>query len=104
MRHYYVPANGGENTAIHSPLRNEGGPPTCVSNWGLERGFEVGEWVGESSESREAEGGREGDSSAAARPCCCPLGLLSQSNPLQQTEWPACAYAAVAALVQVVSC
>lgn len=77
--------------------RMKGGPPLVFPS-GVRGGWlDVGDWVGESS-------GGEGDSSAAAQPCRCPLGLLSQSNPLQQTEWPACAYAAVAALVQVVSC
>lgn len=30
--------------------------------------------------------------------------LLLVNNPLQQTEWKACVYAAVCVLVQVVSC
>lgn len=47
---------------------------------------------------------REGNSSSVAQPRFCTLGFLSGSNPLQQTEWPACACAAVAVLVQVVSC
>lgn len=88
MWHYYGPTNHWENTPIHS--RSEWSTPTCVFT-GLRR----------PGESFLSQGG---NSSSVARPCCCSLGLLSHSNPLQQTEWPACAYAAVAVLVQVVSC
>lgn len=86
MWHYYGPANRRENTPIHSCSEWSG--PTCVFTrlW------------------RPGESCQGGNSSSVAQPCCCSLGLLSQSNPLQQTEWPACAYAAVAVLVQVVSC
>lgn len=88
MWHYYGPANHRENTPIHSC--SEWSAPTCVF---------TGLW--RPGESFLSQGG---NSSSVAQPCFCPLGLLSQRNPLQQTEWPACAYAAVAVLVQVVSC
>lgn len=88
MWHYYSPANHRENTPIHSC--SEWRAPTCVFTEALEAWRKLSK--------------SGGNSSSVAQPCFCPLGLLSQSNPLQQTEWPACAYAAVAVLVQVVSC
>lgn len=88
MWHYYGPTNHPENTPIH-----------CSSGWSAPTCVFTGLW--RPGESFLSQGG---NSSSVAQPCFCSLGLLSKCNPLQQTEWPACAYAAVAVLVQVVSC
>lgn len=88
MWHYYGMADHRENTPIHSCSERSAPPVFSQGSRSLEKAFKV----------------RGENSSSVAQPCFCSLGLLSQSNPLQQTEWPACAYAAVAVLVQVVSC
>lgn len=65
MWHYYGPANHRENTPIH-----------CCSEWSAPTCVFTGLW--RPGESFLSQGG---NSSSVAQPCCCSLGLLSQSNP-----------------------